>query len=108
MLRAVLELLLTLAVILIARVVLTGVMKGISSASTGGYSDSNSQNGSAGRQNSQNRRTGPEPQAAGLLHRDPICGTFVAESTRFRRQIGPQTYFYCSENCQQKHALAAK
>ena len=105
MLRAVLELLLTLAVILIARVVLPGIMKGISSASTGGYSEGNSQNGSA---RPQSRRTGPEPQAAGLLHRDPVCGTFVAESTRFRRQIGPQTFFYCSETCQQKHALAAK
>jgi YHS domain-containing protein len=105
MLRAV-ELLVTLAVIiLIARVVLTGIMKGIASASSGGYSEGSSPNGSA---RPQNRRTTPEPKAAGLLHRDPVCGTFVAESTRFRRQIGPETFFYCSETCQQQHALAAK
>lgn len=94
MFRAILELLLSIAVILILRVVLTGLMKGISNASTQAFQNSSSST--------------PEPPPAGLLHKDPVCGTFVAESTRFRRQAGRDTFFYCSETCQQKHLASTR
>lgn len=93
MFRVILELLLSLAVIAIARVVLMGLMKGISSASSQAFQNS-----------SPRTSASPEPPAAGLLHKDPVCGTFVAESTRFRRQAGRDTFFYCSEACQKKHS----
>jgi len=44
----------------------------------------------------------------GDLHRDPVCGTFVAESTAFQRRLGAQTFYYCSDACREKHALVAK
>jgi YHS domain-containing protein len=50
----------------------------------------------------------PGAQLGGDLHRDPICGTFVAESTAFQRRLGSQTFYYCSNTCREKHALAAK
>lgn len=103
MLRAILELLLTIAVILIARAVLTGIMRGIASTSPTAFQNGNPQ--------AREPRPGSQPQqppTAGLLHKDPVCGTFVAESTRFQRQIGPERFFYCSEACQQKHSLAAR
>lgn len=100
MLRAILELLLTIAVIAIARVVLISLMKGLSSTSFTSFQDGNTHAGQP--------RSSPEPPVAGLLHKDPICGTFVAESTRFRRQVGRETFFYCSEACQQRHSQATR
>jgi hypothetical protein len=44
----------------------------------------------------------------GDLHRDPVCGTFVAESTVFQRRLGSQTFYYCSDACREKHALVTK
>lgn len=41
------------------------------------------------------------------LHKDPVCGTYVAESTPFQRQVGTQRCYYCSEECQDKHALVS-
>lgn len=100
MFRALLELLLTIAVIAVARVILVGFMKSISSSSFTAFQDGNPQA-------SQRRpeRSASEPHAD-LLHKDPVCGTFVAESTRFRRQIGREIFFYCSEACQQKHTVS--
>jgi YHS domain-containing protein len=98
MFRVILELLLSIAVIAIARVVLMGLMKGISSASSQAFQNPNSPRSSSA----------PEPPAAGLLHKDPVCGTFVAETTRFRRQAGGDTFFYCSEACQQKHLASRR
>ena len=97
MFRAILELLLSIAVILILRAVLMGLMKGVSSASTRAFQNQAPQGHGS-----------PEPPPAGLLHKDPVCGTFVAESTRFRRQVGRETFFYCSEACQQKHAATVR
>lgn len=50
----------------------------------------------------------PRSQLGGELRRDPVCGTFVAESTRHQRRVGNQSFYYCSEQCKEKHSLAAK
>lgn len=50
----------------------------------------------------------PGAHLGGDLHRDPVCGTFVAESTAFQRRLGSQTFYYCSDACREKHALVAK
>jgi hypothetical protein len=50
----------------------------------------------------------PAMQVSGELHRDPICGTFVAESTAFQRQDAKQTFYYCSENCRSQHSLVSR
>jgi len=50
----------------------------------------------------------PSPSAGGELKKDPVCGTYVAESAAFRRSAGGQTFYYCSEKCREKHALVAR
>ncbi len=95
MLRAIVELLLTIAVITVARAVIIGLMRGISSSASASG-------------NSQSRGQSPKTPEAGVLHKDPVCGTFVSESTRFQRRIGQQDFFYCSDDCRVKHVLAAQ
>jgi hypothetical protein len=50
----------------------------------------------------------PTMQVSGELHRDPVCGTFVAGSTAFQRQDAKQTFYYCSETCRAQHALVSR
>ena len=101
MFRAIVELLFTILVILIARAVLTSLMKGIANASrTASSSESTA--------TSQQTPGKPAAQPSGELHKDPVCGTYVAESTAFRRQAGGQAFYYCSEACREKHALVAR
>ncbi|MBV9501679.1 MAG: hypothetical protein JO138_20100 [Acidobacteriaceae bacterium] len=102
MFRAILELIITIIVVMAARAILNSFLRGLSKASRDAFQESQHQN---------QRNSGPATppaSAAGELHRDPVCGTYVAESTRFRRQAGGQTFYYCSENCREKHALVAR
>ena len=102
MFRALLEILFTIAVVLIARAVLTSILKGIARASAD----------SLGRQAQAPRQRGseapPESNLGGELHKDPVCGTYVAESAALKRQAGGQTFYYCSESCREKHSLVAR
>jgi YHS domain-containing protein len=53
--------------------------------------------------------SGPETrELGGDLHRDPVCGTYVAESTPHQRRISGQLFYYCSESCKERHALAPR
>lgn len=94
MFRAILELLITIFVIIVARALLTSVFKGFlratstASRNRGGAFDAT-------------------PQSGGELHKDPVCGTYVAETTAFRRQFAGQTFYYCSVACREKHALVS-
>lgn len=97
MLRALFELIITIIVVIIARAVLTAVVRGIA------------QQGAALRNRAgQNRASAPTAESAGDLYKDPVCGTYVAQSTPHRRQIGGQTFYYCSEACREKHALVTR
>jgi len=99
MIRAILELVITIIVVMAARAVLNSFLRGLSKASSGAFEPP------------QPKPASPKPSApsgaSGELHKDPVCGTYVAESTRFRRQAGGQTFYYCSENCREKHSLVA-
>jgi YHS domain-containing protein len=106
MFRALFELLLTILIVMVARAVLGSLLKGISKASSNSF-----QTGAPdGRAASPRSATPPSsgPQAGGELHKDPVCGTYVAESTPFRRQSAGQTFYYCSSECREKHALVAR
>jgi YHS domain-containing protein len=102
MFRALIELIITILVAMVARAILTSVMKGFGSAARSGFA--------------QNQPPQPPPQQppppkqkvniAGELHKDPVCGMYVAESTRFQRRSGGQNLYYCSEDCKDKHAMA--
>lgn len=58
---------------------------------------------------SSSASSGPKSaQLGGDLHRDPVCGTFVAETTPHQHRISGQTFYFCSDTCKEKHALAAR
>jgi|GraSoiStandDraft_50_1057286.scaffolds.fasta_scaffold74636_2 hypothetical protein len=102
MFRVLLEFVLTILVIIVARAVLTSVMKGMANASRGAFR--NRMPDPSARSHSAN----PPAQPTGELHKDPVCGTYVAESTPFRRQTAGQTFYYCSNACREKDALVAR
>lgn len=95
MFRLILYLLFSLILISLLRTVIGVVTKAVASLLKGG--DSPASGGP--------RQTA---QLGGNLHRDPVCGTFVAESTPFQRRLPGQVFYYCSGACREKHALVAK
>ncbi len=100
MFRAILELLMTVAVVLIIRVVLTHLTQSVRTASRNAYRQTMDE--------AQRRREGSgsaeNTRSTGQLHKDPVCGTYVSESTPFRRQISGGTFYYCSDKCRESHA----
>ncbi|HTU46806.1 MAG TPA: hypothetical protein VMF91_17190 [Bryobacteraceae bacterium] len=103
MLRALIELLITILIVLVARAVLTSVLKGIANASASAFRSGNPQFTAQRQADSPSAST-----AAGDLHKDPVCGTYVAESTPFRQNVSGQTFYYCSDACREKHTLVAR
>ncbi len=102
MFRALIELLFAVLIALVARAVLRSVLSGFGKAASQAFRDRVAQGGTG-------RAPGTPPTSqGGDLHKDPVCGTYVAESTPFRSQIAGQSFYYCSENCREKHALVAR
>jgi YHS domain-containing protein len=102
MFRALLELIITILVAMVARALISSVLKGFGNASSQAFREQPPQ---------QQPNTGASraaPQTGRELHKDPVCGTYVADSTAFRRQVGGITFYYCSDACRARHALAAK
>jgi YHS domain-containing protein len=96
--RAILEFLIPILVLLVARAMFGSLIKGFGAAASSAF------------QNQQQQRPGQaetpkETSRAGELHKDPVCGTYVSESTSFRRQLSGKTVYYCSDACRQKHAV---
>jgi YHS domain-containing protein len=52
------------------------------------------------------RRTGtpPSPPSGGVLHKDPVCGTYVSGDTGIVKTVGGQTVYFCSAECRDKYA----
>jgi hypothetical protein len=101
MIRALIELLFTVLIVIVARALLTSVMRGIANASATAFRRTSPPSPAA-------QPAGPPPATAGGdLHKDPVCGTYVAESTPFRQNISGQIYYYCSGACREKHVLVA-
>jgi YHS domain-containing protein len=103
MFRAAIELLITILAVVVARAILSSIMRGIANASATAFRKGNpdfaaqSSSGSAA------------PGLGGSeLHKDPVCGTYVAESTPFRQNIAGQTFYYCSDACREKHSLVTR
>jgi hypothetical protein len=88
MFRAIIELLFTIFVVVVARAILNSILKNFKKAAR-----------------APRPAEPPAPSAGGELHKDPVCGTYVAESSAVRRQIGGRTLFYCSEDCRKKDVL---
>lgn len=100
MIRVALEAIITITVLLIARAIITSIIRSFSNPATFFSTKSKTQPSSGYR---------PEDHAPvnGTLHRDPVCGTFVPETTPFRRDQAGSTYYYCSKSCRESHSLVS-
>ena len=103
MIRAAIEAAVTLFVVLLVRTIITSIIKALSGASSSAASSARRDAG---------RSASPPPtenaRASGVLQRDPVCGTFVAESTHYQRQVGREVVYYCSSDCLEKHSYVAQ
>jgi hypothetical protein len=101
--RIILYMVFAVVLISVLRTVIGVLMKGLGSilgGQMGGPNGHSSPRAAAGQP--------PSPQLGGDLHRDPICGTFVAETTTHQKRLSNRTFYYCSEECKEKHSLVAK
>ena len=88
MIRAILELILTVLVITMLRSVIGIFMKGFGEMFRPGESPG---------------RAGPKPVASGgELKKDPVCGTFISTSTALQKKVGDRTYYFCSVECRDR------
>jgi len=94
--RAILELVITILVAMVARAVIGSVVKGFGHAAA-----------AARQAHPQQQQQQTEAKPTGELHKDPVCGTYVAESTAFQRRASGKTFYYCSDACRSKHAIAS-
>jgi YHS domain-containing protein len=72
--------------------------------------------GTGGPGNAGTRNPGPDaparktvadpdnPSASTLLHQDPVCGTYVAAGSSFRKICNGEVFHFCSEECRDKYA----
>lgn len=44
------------------------------------------------------------PSESTLLHQDPVCGTYVAAGSSFRKICHGEVFHFCSEECRDKYA----
>jgi YHS domain-containing protein len=101
MFRALIEFAFIILIVIVARAVLTSVLKGVAKASSTAFRSQMQSSNSSGNASAQT-------PGGGDLHKDPICGTYVAESTPFRQHVVGQVFYYCSEACREKHAMAVR
>lgn len=92
MLRTLLYLILTAFVLTLLRGIVGIIGKAFTQAVSG---DRASQEGP---------RAQPRQPAGGALHKDPVCGIYVAESSAFRMKQGNETIWFCSEECLRKYS----
>lgn len=56
----------------------------------------------AGEPSRQHATRRSQVPAGGVLQKDPVCGTFVAEQGAVKVISGGKTHFFCSEECARK------
>jgi YHS domain-containing protein len=91
--RAILYLLLSFVVISVIRSVVGVIGKLFGEM----VSPSSGPSGTSGRSASS-----PGSPTVESLHKDPVCGTFVAPSTAWQKAVGGKTYYFCSIDCREK------
>ena len=47
----------------------------------------------------------PAHAAGGELKRDPVCGTYVAESVSLKKTIGGEVLHFCSPACRDRYQV---
>lgn len=99
MLRAALELIVTLVVIYLVRSVITILAKAFSGASgAAGTSQAGPRQGTS---YPGGGRPASAPQAS-ELKKDPVCGTFVSTAVALQKTTGGETHYFCSAECRDK------
>ncbi len=98
MIRVALEAIITITVLLLARAIITSIVRSLASTTFGSKPQTST---------SDSFKADGRARGSGTLHRDPVCGTFVPESTPFRRDVSGSTFYYCSKACQQSHSLVS-
>lgn len=103
MYRFLFELIIVFVGAMVVRSVLASVMKGFGAAAATAFQQQQQQQQNSQQQQQQPQQPKDVPRV-GELHKDPVCGTYVSESSSFRRQFSGKTIYYCSDACRQKHA----
>ena len=49
----------------------------------------------------------PAPAGSTMLHKDPVCGTYVSEAVAVPWKEGGQALWFCSEACRDKYRRRA-
>ena len=44
----------------------------------------------------------PSVPAGGELKKDPVCGTFISTATAIHKNVRGETYYFCSTECRDK------
>jgi YHS domain-containing protein len=47
--------------------------------------------------------TPPQSRPGGVLHKDPVCGTYVSDDSAIAKTIGGQKVYFCSPECRDKY-----
>lgn len=95
MLRALVEMVVTLVAIYLVRQVLAILARSFKGGFPGGFP------GSAGPTGANAPRP-PAPGTIGELRKDPVCGTFISTQTAFQKSVRSETYYFCSAECRDK------
>ena len=104
MIRALIEFLFVVVLAMVARAILTSVARGISQASSNAFQQT------AAEEERRRRGAGARDQQtapAGTLHKDPVCGTYVAESTPYSAVRSGERIYFCSAACREQFAPVA-
>src|SRR5438309_10482633 len=99
MLRVAIEAITTIALLLIARAIISSILQSFTAKASGNKSKTNK---------SEGYRPEEHAPTKGTLHRDPVCGTFVPETTPFRREAASSRFYYCSHRCRDSHSVASQ
>ena len=91
MLRTVLFILIGLFLIMFVRMVAGVLFRGIGDMLQPSQPETSGRSGSSA------------APAGGELKRDPVCGTFVATSTAFKKTVRGETIHFCSADCRDKY-----
>jgi hypothetical protein len=51
----------------------------------------------------ENQTAGPSRAAGGALKRDPVCGTYIAESVSVKKTVGNEVLHFCSPACRDRY-----
>lgn len=94
MLRALVEMVVTLVAVYLVREVLAILSKSFKGGFSGGFPGASSGSGGAPPK--------PPPGTIGELKKDPVCGTFISTQTAFQKSVRGETYYFCSTECRDK------